>query len=73
MERIGKVSSWQECMDPVAGPGVCLYSLAAMTGKWGVRVLQSLGAEGWGLVGIRSAPVSTLAHSVCPMGAGLHR
>lgn len=46
MERIGKVSSWQECTDPVAGPGVCLYSLAAMTGKWGVRVLQSLGAEG---------------------------
>lgn len=69
------ISSWQECTDPVAVPGVCLYSLAGMTGKWGRRCegSRSLGAEGWGLMGIRSALVSTLARSVCPMGAGLHR
>lgn len=67
------ISSWQECTDPEAVPSVCLYSLAGMIGKWRVRVLRSLRAEGWGPIGIRSAPVSTLARSVCPMGAGLHR
>lgn len=44
MERSGKVSlGGRECTDPVAGRSVWLLSLAGVTGKCRVRVLQSLG------------------------------